>query len=42
MDFNNKVQTFPSNVVAGAFGFKAREYFEVPEEEKEPVKVNLR
>ncbi|MHB1412076.1 MAG: LemA family protein [Thermoleophilia bacterium] len=42
MDFNNKVQTFPSNVVAGAFGFKAREYFEVPEEEKEPVKVDLR
>lgn len=42
MEFNNKVQTFPSNLVAGAFGFKAREYFEAPEEEKEPVKVNLR
>ncbi|MHB8859295.1 MAG: LemA family protein [Thermoleophilia bacterium] len=42
MAFNNKVQTFPSNVIAGAFGFKAREYFEAPEEEKEPVKVDLR
>jgi LemA protein len=42
MSFNNKVQTFPSNVIAGAFGFKAREYFEVPEEEKEVVAVDLR
>ncbi len=42
MSFNNRVQTFPSNVIAGIFGFRAREYFEVPEEEKEPVKVELR
>jgi len=42
MYFNNKVQTFPSNVIAGAFGFKAREYFEVPEEEKDVVAVDLR
>lgn len=42
MAFNNKVQTFPSNVVAGAFGFKAREFFEVPEGEKEAVAVDLR
>lgn len=42
MSFNNRVQTFPSNIVAGAFGFGAREYFEAPEEEKEPVKVDLR
>ena len=42
MYFNNKVQTFPSNIIAGAFGFKAREFFEVPEEEKEAVKVDLR
>ena len=42
MAFNNKVQTFPSNVIAGVFGFKAREYFEAPEEEKEPVQVDLR
>ncbi len=42
MSFNNRVQTFPSNIIAGAFGFGAREYFETPEEEKEPVKVDLR
>lgn len=42
MAFNNKVQTFPSNVIAGAFGFKAREFFEVPEGEKEAVAVDLR
>jgi len=42
MYFNNKVQTFPSNIIAGAFGFKAREYFEVPEGEKEVVAVDLR
>lgn len=42
MTYNNKIQTVPSNVIAGAFGFKAREYFEVPEEEKEAVKVDLR
>ncbi len=42
MSFNNRVQTFPSNVIAAIFGFRAREYFEAPEEEKEPVKVELR
>jgi LemA protein len=42
MSFNNKIQTVPSNIIAGAFGFKAREYFEVPEEEKEVVSVDLR
>jgi LemA protein len=42
MAFNNKIQTVPSNIIAGAFGFKAREYFEVPEEEKEAVAVDLR
>ncbi len=39
-DFNTKIQVFPNNVVAGPFGFKARDYFELgSEEEKEPVKV---
>jgi len=42
MAFNNKIQTVPSNIIAGVFGFKAREYFEVPEEEKEAVAVDLR
>ena len=27
--FNNKIQMFPSNIIAGMFGFKARDFFEV-------------
>jgi LemA protein len=27
--YNTRVQTFPSNVVAGLFGFRARDFFEV-------------
>lgn len=42
MIFNNKVQTFPSKIVASTFGFKEREYFEIPEGETEPVAVDLR
>jgi LemA protein len=39
---NTRVQTFPSNMVAGMFRFTLHPYFEVPEEEKAPVKVDLR
>jgi len=42
MRLNNKVEMFPTNVIAGMFGFKQAAMFEVPEEEKEPVKVDLR
>lgn len=28
-DLNTKIQTFPTNVLAGMFGFKEREFFEV-------------
>lgn len=34
---NTKIQTFPSNVVAGMFGFKNREFFDVDETEREAV-----
>lgn len=30
-DMNTKVQQFPSNIVAGLFGFKNREFFEIPD-----------
>ena len=30
-EFNRRVQSFPSNVVAGSFGFKVEQYFEVEE-----------
>jgi len=29
---NNKVQMFPTNIIAGMFGFSAREYFELEDE----------
>lgn len=42
---NTKVQTFPANVVAGMFGFKNREFFEVDTAEaeaaKKPVEVKF-
>jgi len=38
---NNLIQTFPSNIVAGMFGFKIKEYFEVEEKSREPVKVEF-
>jgi len=42
MKYNTRLQTFPSNVMAGMFGFKGREYFLVAEPEaKGPVKVSF-
>lgn len=40
-DFNMRIQQFPSNLVAGMFGFKEREFFEAEEGEKENVKVDF-
>ena len=40
-DFNNKVEMFPSNLIARIFGYKSRNMFAVNEEERENVKVNL-
>ena len=40
--FNNKTQEFPSNVIAGMFGFKAAEFFETTAEiEREAPKVSF-
>src|SRR5947199_1304424 len=36
-DFNRRVQSFPSNVIAGMFGFKEEEFFEIPEPERAQV-----
>ena len=41
MNFNNLVQMFPSNIVAGIFGFKKFEYFKIDEKEKETPKVKF-
>ncbi len=41
-DFNTKVAQFPSNIIAGMFGFKAREFFELSTPgERETPKVSF-
>ena len=40
-DLNTRVQQFPSNVVAGMFGFRNREFFEIPEAEREVPRVKF-
>lgn len=43
-DLQNALEQFPSNVVAGQFGFKGRDFFELGEGEeaaRSPVKVNF-
>ena len=42
LTFNNKVQTFPSNLIAGMFNFTTRQFFEVPEADKAVPTVDLR
>jgi len=41
LDFNSKVQMFPSNLIANAFAFKAFEFFEATDAEKQSVKVKF-
>ncbi len=36
-DFNTKTQVFPTNILAGMFGFKAREFYEVDEGERAAI-----
>jgi LemA protein len=39
--YNTAIQTVPANFVAGTFGFRDREYFTAPEEERGPVRVQF-
>jgi len=42
MVMNNKVEQFPTNLIASMFGFKKEEFFELTgAEEREPVKVTF-
>lgn len=42
MDYNTAIEIFPTNLIAGAFGFKKEEFFGLESEsEKEPVKVKF-
>jgi LemA protein len=40
-DFNTKLQVFPTNLVGGMLGFKAREFFEIAEAEKATPQVKF-
>jgi LemA protein len=40
-DLNTRVQQFPSNMVAGAFGFRNREFFEIPDAQRETPGVKF-
>lgn len=42
-ELNIKIQAFPSNLIAGMFGFKAREFYEVEDKAavEKPVEVKL-
>ena len=39
--YNNARQTFPAALIANRFGFGSREYFEMEEAAREPVKVKF-
>ena len=41
LDYNTRVRSFPSNVIAGIFGFKEADFFQTPEEERKNVKVSF-
>lgn len=41
LDYNTKVQTFPSNLIASAFGFKQEEFFQANAEDRKNVKVSF-
>ncbi|MFH1056802.1 MAG: LemA family protein [Candidatus Micrarchaeota archaeon] len=41
LDYNNGIQVFPNNTLAGPFGFKKREFFQTAESERKNVKVSF-
>src|SRR5690349_11282318 len=40
-DLNTKIETFPTNLLAGTFGFKEKQFFEAPEAERETPQVKF-
>lgn len=40
-EFNTTVKRFPTNMIAGLFGFEQREYFEIDEADSEVPEVNF-
>ena len=40
-DLNTKIQSFPTNVLAGIFNFAPRQFFEIADSDREPVAVKF-
>ena len=40
-DLNTKIQSFPTNILAGMFGFAQRQFFETAAADREPVQVKF-
>ena len=41
MKYNNKIQSFPSNIIAGMFNFAPRQYFQAEQGAAEVPKVEF-
>ncbi|OGY96699.1 MAG: hypothetical protein A2122_00980 [Candidatus Liptonbacteria bacterium GWB1_49_6] len=41
MALNTKIETFPTNTIAGMFGFKQMEFYDAEEEAEKPVRVSF-
>lgn len=41
LDYNNKLNVFPSSIVANSFGFKPADFFQASAEDKKEVKVKF-
>jgi len=39
--YNTRIQSIPANIIAGAFHFEKREYFEADDDSRGPVKVSF-
>jgi LemA protein len=40
-DLNTKIQSFPTNIMAGMFGFQQKQFFETAQADREPVAVKF-
>ena len=41
LKYDNTIESFPTNAIAGMFNFEARAYFEMEEAAREPVRVDF-
>jgi len=42
MTFNTLIQSFPTNIMAGMFGFRQHEYFQMEDVAREPIHVDFK